>query len=334
MNSEDSSQHVLILVTLLPLFGIIGAGAFLRRRKLVPAEADSGITRLLIFLLYPCLILNFVMGNPLLRSPADLLTPLSLGFGTVGAGFGLCLLAAPLLGLRERTDRRTFGFTAGLYNYGYLPIPIILSIFPNGGQVVGVLMVYNVGVELAFWSLGVVILTGQFDRRALRRLVNPATVALVAGLALSWLGIDRLAEASVDASAGAFLFAVFARTVGFLAQVTVPLGLLLAGFILGEASLRQVFFGRPWALAAAAGLRLLVLPAVFLGLAVWLPVSPELKRILVVQAAMPAALFPLVLVKHYRGNSGLAAQVILGTTVISVVTIPLWIGFGLQAIGS
>jgi predicted permease len=55
-----------------------------------------------------------------------------------------------------------------------------------------------------------------------------------------------------------------------------------------------------------------------------------LKSVLVVQAAMPAAIFPIVVTKVHHGDMPTALQVVLGTSLIGLITIPFWIGFGLH----
>ena len=69
---------------------------------------------------------------------------------------------------------------------------------------------------------------------------------------------------------------------------------------------------------------------VMLGLARVLPCSVELKRVLVVQAAMPAGVFPIVLSRLYGGDPATAVRIVAGTTLLSLVTIPLWIRWGLS----
>lgn len=80
-------------------------------------------------------------------------------------------------------------------------------------------------------------------------------------------------------------------------------------------------------------LRLGVLPMLFLLLARWLPCPVELKRVMVVQAAMPSAVFPIILVRHYGGDPRTALAVILTTSLAGLVTIPLWLRLGLHLVG-
>jgi len=70
-----------------------------------------------------------------------------------------------------------------------------------------------------------------------------------------------------------------------------------------------------------------------LAAAKWLPLSVELKRVLVVQAAMPAGVMPIIIARHYGGQPLTAVQIVLGTTILALITIPLWLRLGLAWVG-
>ena len=74
--------------------------------------------------------------------------------------------------------------------------------------------------------------------------------------------------------------------------------------------------------------RLVLLSVMLLAAAKWLPISLELKQVLVVQAGMPSAMFPIVLSRHYGGETNVAILMVLSTTVVSLVSMPLIISFG------
>ncbi len=86
-------------------------------------------------------------------------------------------------------------------------------------------------------------------------------------------------------------------------------------------------------ISVAVALRILLLPMFFLLLARYLPASVELKRVMVLEAAMPAAVFPIVMSRHYGGDPPTALRVVIGTSIVGLVTIPLWIRFGIWFVG-
>jgi predicted permease len=58
--------------------------------------------------------------------------------------------------------------------------------------------------------------------------------------------------------------------------------------------------------------------------------SLELKQVILIQAAMPAGILPIVLARHYGGDASVAVKVVLVTTLCSIVTMPFWIRIGLS----
>ena len=68
-------------------------------------------------------------------------------------------------------------------------------------------------------------------------------------------------------------------------------------------------------------------------LAYYLPCSIELKRVIVVQAAMPTAMVPIILARLYGGHPQTAVQIVLGTTALGIFVIPLWVRAGLAWVG-
>ena len=80
----------------------------------------------------------------------------------------------------------------------------------------------------------------------------------------------------------------------------------------------------------ACTLRLGVLPSLFLLLAKFLPASTELKQVILLQSAMPAAVFPIILARQYGGDPATAVRVVVITSLGGLVTIPLWLQAGLK----
>lgn len=305
-----------LLLLVVPVFALIGVGVIARRVHWVEGDAETSLIRLVVNIFYPCLIFQSVAGNAALRSPDNLLVPPLMGFAVTFVGFRAGLLVAKMIGLHVGTGLRTFALTVGITNYGYLPIPIMESIWGPGS--LGVLLVHNVGVEIALWTVGVLILSGQSLREGWRKLFNPVVISLVLGLVCNLSGLTP------------YFPKVFTSTLQALAVCSIPLGLIMSGVNLANYlnEPRQLFDAR--VSTAAMALRLGILPAIMLLAADLLPLSLELKRVMVVQAAMPTALIPIIIARLYGGHPRTAVQIVLGTTALGIVVIPLWLraGFG------
>ena len=73
---------------------------------------------------------------------------------------------------------------------------------------------------------------------------------------------------------------------------------------------------------------MIVMPMVILSLAKFLPVVVEFKQVLLVQAAMPSAVAPIVYARHYGANAAAAMHVAITTSIVAIVTIPVTISLG------
>ena len=118
-----------------------------------------------------------------------------------------------------------------------------------------------------------------------------------------------------------------------LGVCAIPLGLIMTGVSLANFldAPRELF--DPKIAGAAALLRLGVLPVALILLAKYLPCSVELKRVILVQAAMPVAMVSVIHARLYGGHTRTAVQIVLGTTAVGIFTIPLWIRAGLAWVG-
>jgi len=313
------TDYSTLLALIAPVFAMIGAGMLARWRGWLNQNAEDSLLKLVINVLFPCLVFRSVIGNDALLQPANLLWPPLVGFGAIVAGFWFGFYGGRLLGLTRGSGLRTFAFAVGIFNYGYIPIPLVERLF--GAETLGVLFVHNVGCELAIWTVGVIMVAGASWRDGWRRIVNVPAVTIVVAVTLNLAGAGRIVPAPLLGA------------LGTLGNCAVPLGLVVAGGTLFEyiGQPRQLFHGR--VVSTALLLRLGLMPALFLVAARWLPLPLELKQIMVVQAAMPAGVSPILLARHFGGQPLTAAQVIFGTTVVALVVIPWWIRLGFAWVG-
>lgn len=306
-----------LLALVMPVFAVIAAGAGARRVGWLKPEADESLLKLVVNFLYPCLIFDNALGNEALREPGNLFVAPLLGFATMAGGILIAYVVAKRTGFAIGSGLRTFAFSVGIFNYGYMAIPLVEELF--GRESLGVLFVFNVGCEAAIWTVGILTLAGVSLRGGgWRRVLNPPVYALVLAIVLNLAGAD------------AWLPDMLRQAIKMAAACAVPLGLLVIGGTLVE------YFAAPRTLVdrkvtpLACALRLGLIPLGMLGLAAALPLPPELRGVLVVQAAMPAGILPIVIAKHHGGQPLVAVQVVLGTTAAGLFAVPLWLRVGLS----
>lgn len=314
MSSETST----ILNAIIPVFGVMALGVGIRRMNWLTEEADNSLMRVCVNVLLPCLILDKSLGNPALSQASNLLLAPTIGFLLIALGIAIAWLARPLHGLRDTASQRTFAVAVGMHNYGYVPLPLALLLFDQATA--GVLFLHIIGVEMAMWTLGVFVISGH-ALSDWRKLINAPLLAIVAALILNALHWNS--EIPQVAITG----------IHWLGGCAIPLALILIGAIMAD-HLGDFHSAHGWrVMGLAVALRMGVLPLLFLLIAKYLPMTTEHQRVLILEAAMPTAVFPVVLAKLYRGDPATAMRSVVSTAVVSLLTIPLWLKLGFKFLG-
>ena len=327
-------EYLQILGSVIPLFLVMALGAAVRRGKILNEQADRTLLNLLVHILQPCLILDHVIPNEALRRSGNLLWSPFIGFACMAIGVGLAALTARLYRFPQDAQTRTFAFTAGIFNYGYIPVPLIDFLY--GANTLGVLFVYNLGVEIAFWTVGFAV----FERRSIIRewprvFTTPVRAVLlgtVINLLTAWWGV-RLDSTTLATVVWGWPVKLVMDTMHLAGSCAIPLAMLLIGATMADFWSRFRSSNGGSVMVLATLVRNLVCPIAFVLLAWLLPVSRELKETIVVQAAMPAGVFTLVLARHHGGDVPVALQVIFSTSAAAIITMPLWIHFGMKLAG-
>lgn len=312
-------------------YAVMACGPVVRRFGWLTGQADVSLLKIVVNLLMPCLIASKVLRNDVFTiDTSNVYIPPLIGFAVITFGIGLAYTAARVLPktltrVDTPTKIGTFAACAGMLNYGYVPIPLIAELFPNDDRLMAVLFVTNLGTELALWTVCVGVIRGQFDRGTVRSMFSIPTVAILLCVALNVTGIDR------------YIPDFFFKPIGMLGAAAIPLSLLFVGATLGDQF--RSCLGRGGAAETirlsilSILLRLILIPASILLAALALPISRELKIVLVVYASMASAAFPVVLVKLHHGDMDTALKTVLSNSIVALVTTPLWIAFGLRLLG-
>ena len=300
---------------MLPVYLLIVAGAVLRRTGVIRREHDAGVMRVVFAVMLPCFILDKILGSAVLRSGPVVLWSIGLGFGFILVGILIGLVVGRLIGLERGTGMRTFALAAGCQNFGFTAAPVVEILWGTGA--LALLFVHNIGVELAMWSVGVMMMSG--GGISWRRMVNGPVIAVAIGLALVALGLD-------DQVTGAGRKAMSLIGVGAF-----PLAILITGCSMMD----LVGTEKPsWrVIAGSAVVRLVLAPLAILSAAKFFPLPVELRQVLVVQAAMPAGMTSILLARMYGGRPAVAVQIVIATTVLSLLTLPWIITWGSAWIG-
>lgn len=306
----------------IPVYVFFAIGFWLRRKKAIEAHHDAPIMQLAMDVGYPCLIFHSIMkymvveAHPAISTVTFSLQAIACGFLELLVGVVAAWLVARLLRLRIGTGLRTFTLTAGVQNYAFFVIPIIQMLFSaQGDPTMGVLFIHNMGCEIFVWSLGVILMCGGAKDLRLGMLLRGPLLAVCVSLAIAWSGLGEYVA-----------LPPIMKTAEMIGSVATPICLILFGCSMYD--LTRNFTWQPKMLSAGLIARLALAPAFIILLAWALPVDPLIKRIMVIQSAIPSAVIPVILAKRFGGIPELGTQILLSTTVCSFLTLPVWLAIG------
>ena len=321
------ADYRVVLLKIFAMFLVMLIGWFARHRDYLTAQVTSTLSRFLVDLAMPALIITQLLSTVDMASlRASWYLPL-LGGAVILLGQFVGLFTMPFFSRHEQ--RNTFVFLVAVANWVYLPLPIIYALYPADG--VRTLLLFNVGSSLVLWTLGVWTLRGgKPDAASLRALAtNPGLIATAIGiiLALALPFTHSLEQLNAtNASAAMLTAAAIVQALGMIGALTIPLSLVVIGAQLGELDLSDHRPSRTL-LGVLVG-RLLLSPlcaVVLVTLAARLghpiPIVPRMTGYII--AAMPVAVSCSIFTENFGGDTPLAARAIFYSTAISIFSVPL-----------
>jgi predicted permease len=299
-----------VLGALFPVFLLIVAGFLLRRWLIAEDQHWIGLERLLYYVMFPALLIGTMSRADLASVPV-----IAVGgtlFASVLLMAALCLVLRPLLARRLGMDGPAFTslFQGATRWQTFVALAVAGNLFGDLGlalaSVAMVAMIPLLNV-LCVWVLVHYASPNKPDWRAVLLAIvqNPFIWACVIGI-----GLNPVASA-IPQPVNVFIDA--------LGRSSLALGLLIVG-----AGLRMRELIRPGAVTlVACVLKLVVMPAIGIGLAVLAGLSGANLTVVACCASVPTASNAYVLARQMGGDAPLMAQILTVETVLAIITMPI-----------
>jgi predicted permease len=279
------------LSPVVPVFLLIAAGFLFAHWKKISL---ASVTEIIVYLGTPSLVFSSLASKPLYAG--DIVVLLG-GVLLIFAGVGLLIRIYFFL---TGFSSRGFALPTLFMNAGNMGIPLALFAFGQEGMQRATLMF--VIITFLQYSLGIYILNGRGNWTEIFRL--PLIYAAIAGL------IVNLAQIMIPE--------LLLQPVIMLGQATIPIMLISLGYRLYQVESLQLGHALGGALLrilggfAAANIAVNLIGAAGVN-----------RQVLLLYGALPAAVINFILTEKYRQDPGLAASIVVLSTFISVLTIPL-----------
>lgn len=293
-----------VAMKVLILFLLMSVGFILGRKKIITDTGTDQMNFLLLNVVVPCVIINAFQVD---KSQI----PMGNLWFTVIAGLAYVLAAVVIVKFcfnKEPDGRKqVLKFGAMFSNCGFMGFPMVHEIVGEQGMVYAAII--NTIITVAMWTVGFVVMGKEGERISIRKVfLNPGTIGVYIGLPLllfSWKIPDP-----------------FQSVVGFLADLNTPLAMICIGVFISKTKLLEIF--KEKALYGAAALRLLVIPGVLLGVLFlfrqdYVPMASS-----IIQFCAPSAGLTPIFAARFRHDTTLAAKTVAFSTLLSILTMPLF----------
>ena len=302
----------------LPVFAVMVLGWLLKRRNFLSDDFIKVANKLTFKVALPCMLFLDI-GE---MDPAQLLNGKFVLYAaavSLVSILGIWLLTHVLM----RDKRQVGAFVQGAYrsSAAVLGVALITNVYGDAGyaplMILASVPIYNV--------FAVIILVleadggGKLDAARLRQVAvnvvtNPILLGIFAGMPFAFFSIP--------------VPAMMHKGLSMLSNLATPLSLLVIGasFVWGDALKKA----KPTVLASL--IKLVVLPAIFLPLAIKLGFRNEQLMAILIMLGSPSTPSGYIMAKQMGNDDVLANGIIVLTTLLAAVTITGWI-FLLRSLG-
>ncbi|MBQ8975183.1 MAG: AEC family transporter, partial [Oscillospiraceae bacterium] len=205
------------------LFILIAVGFIANKGRIMSAEANRWITKLVINIAMPCTILNSVVNCTVEASGFTALLFFLLCMATMLIGFLVSFFVPKLLRV-PAADVGLYRFMLSFANVGFMGYPVCEAVFgPSSSFYVAI---FNILFSILSFSVGLTIIAGDRGRFNIRLIINPA---FVGGVITLIIFITRFQ-----------LPTVLCHAIGTLGKVTTPAAMLITGSTLAMIPIKQV----------------------------------------------------------------------------------------------
>jgi len=302
-------KNVVLFVTLaLP-------GYLLVKAKVLDSQHSGVLSKLLMYVGMPFLILSGTVNNIYFDKALIIKLILTSAVG-IAFTFAMFFLSKPITAMeKSEKTRGMMRFCMAFSNNGFLGIPLAVAVFGADSPVMTVLVILNIITNILMYTLGVYLVSGDKSRISLKKaFLNPVLIAFIVGVVLNLMKVNTyIPEISTFSS-------------HFSGLVT-PLSMTILGMKMAEIKFVSLF--KSPRMYYVCSMKLVAFPCIILALLLTAKhlgagiVDDSIILGFFIAFAMPTAGLASTFADGFGGDTENAVSMTLGTTVLSILTIPI-----------
>ncbi len=304
------SDFLIVCGQVITLFLMMGVGYVLTRRGWFSEETTSQATHLLIYVVTSCIVITQLQ----VEASAQVIRSMLLSAVGMAAPYVIMLPIVQLMFRKEKPDTRVVRRFGMVYsNSSFMGLPLLAGILGDEALLFGIISMLVFTVFQ--WTHGAMTMGGKCSIR--RMVLNPGVISMAIGLFLFATGLRLPAPVN--------------NAMEFLADMNSPLAMVVIGSQMARADIRNVF--KKPKLYLSAAIKLIAVPAIICVVLLPLKLEPISYCACVVLAACPTAGTTSMFAQMFKRDVETAAQMVTLSTLLSVVTLPVFAVLARQIAG-
>lgn len=291
------------------LFSLIIIGYILVKIKMLPENAAAVLSKLENTVFIPALVMKTFMENFTVESinKAGSLFVVSAIILVFTVPFSI--FASKML-TRDKYIQNIYTYGLAFSNFGFMGNAVVSSLFPD---IFFEYLIFTLPlwILIYLWGVPVLLMSDAGKKQAvkerLKAFLNPMFVAMIIGIII---GIFKIP-----------IPVFFTSLVKSASDCMSPVAMLLTGIVVSSISLKKTFSNIR--LYAVSLLRLIVMPLIFIGIAMFLQLDETVYICAVCSLAMPLGLNTIVIPSGYGKDTSDAAGMAVISHLLSCITIPI-----------
>ena len=283
------------------LFLMMGVGFVFAKLKWFSKETSNQCTQLILYAVGTCIIITKLQID---CTPETVQTMLKAALG-MALTYVIMIPLSQLLFRKEPSDTavvRRFGITYA--NNSFMGLPLLAGVLGEDALLFGVISML---VFFTFqWTHGVLIYGGKLSLKS--AILNPGIIAIIIGLFFFIVGFKIPAP-------------VF-NAMEFMGDLNTPLAMVIIGGQMARSNIGEVI--KKPKLYLTAAIKLIFVPALTILLLLPLKLEPLSYCACVVLSACPTAGITSMFAQMYRRDEATAAQMVTLSTLLSIITLPIF----------
>lgn len=287
------------------LFVLIAVGFLCNKVKLLNDITVKGMANFVLYVVSPCVIINSYQRE----YNAEMLNGLLISAAAALASHIINILIVHLI-IHDKDKRKenVLRFGGVFSNCGYMSLPLQQALLGSEGVFYGA--TYVAIFNIVLWTCGVFLMDGGIKNISVKKVIlNPGIIGTVVGLFFYMLSIT--------------LPSAIGDPVSYLAAMNTPIPMIIIGYHLANSKIEI----KGLSTVISIVFRLIVSPAIMI-LGLYLcGIRGTIMVACAIATSAPYAAATTMFAEKFDSDTALSAACVSFTTILSVITMPLIVGF-------